>query len=130
MRSESSRRSERPLSPASPEPLAKDGGRGRTEPKVQPGGGCREVAQDVGSPRWPSHASSSCTGAAGLAALAESAAAQLEEARSAWNDLEEGGSVLSSPRAPGGRPSPVKSLPQALAAAASRLEEDMRQLGF
>ena len=116
--------------PASPEPLAKDGGRGRTEPKVQPGGGCREVARDVGSPRWPSHASSSCTGAAGLAALAESAAAQLEEARSAWNNLEEGGSVLSSPRAPGGRPSPVKSLPQALAAAASRLEEDMRQLGF
>ena len=67
---------------------------------------------------------------AGLAALAESAAVQLEEALSAWNYLEGGRSFFSNPRAPGGTPSPVKSLPRALAVAASRLEEDMKQLGF
>ncbi len=116
--------------PACHESSAEDDGRGRREPSVRQESGPREVALDVASPHWPSCPSSSRAGAAGLAALAESAAVQLEEALSAWNYLEGGRSFFSNPRAPGGTPSPVKSLPRALAVAASRLEEDMKQLGF
>ena len=69
-----------------------------------------------------------CGGATGVVALAETAARQLEEARFALDDLRS--RVPSGGSPPSHRGSKVKSLPEALAAAASRLEEDMARLGF